>query len=247
MRAISRPPFPFFDIGGVESTRMQWNEGITQPVALAELGQRYRRYRLADPEAEEAMAGSLRRWGQLAPVVACVRRPLGISSPKLEERIVSDFGALGALEGDDLFCCLGTTRAKAGSAEAFRQVDFDIPLTAARAFTGRKFLLVSSTGANARSPFLYPRTKGELEAAVSALPFQEVHIFRPSFLAGDRPEKRTVERASIAAFSFQTAILAGRQRPQGANPSTQRSRRGQSGNLFISIDNECAVFLQTRF
>jgi hypothetical protein len=52
---------------------MQWQEGITRPVALSELGQRYRRYRLADPEAEEAMAGSLRRWGQLAPVVACVR------------------------------------------------------------------------------------------------------------------------------------------------------------------------------
>lgn len=52
---------------------MQWHEGIARPVALAELGQRYRRYRLADPEAEDAMAGSLRRWGQLAPVVACVR------------------------------------------------------------------------------------------------------------------------------------------------------------------------------
>jgi hypothetical protein len=52
---------------------MHWDEGNTRPVALAELGQRYRRYRLADPEAEEAMAGSLRRWGQLAPVVACVR------------------------------------------------------------------------------------------------------------------------------------------------------------------------------
>jgi len=52
---------------------MQWHEGITRPVTLAELGQRYRRYRLVDPEAEEAMAGSLRRWGQLAPVVACVR------------------------------------------------------------------------------------------------------------------------------------------------------------------------------
>jgi ParB-like chromosome segregation protein Spo0J len=37
------------------------------------LGQRYRRYRLADPHGEEAMAGSLRRWGQLAPVAACVR------------------------------------------------------------------------------------------------------------------------------------------------------------------------------
>ena len=52
---------------------MGWNEGIARPVALADLGQRYRRYRLADPDAEEAMAGSLRRWGQLAPVVACVR------------------------------------------------------------------------------------------------------------------------------------------------------------------------------
>ena len=52
---------------------MQWHDGITRPVALDNLGQQYRRYRLADPEAEEAMAGSLRRWGQLAPVVACVR------------------------------------------------------------------------------------------------------------------------------------------------------------------------------
>ena len=52
---------------------MQWNEGNTRPVALANLGERYRRYRLGDPGAEEAMAGLLRRWGQLAPVVACVR------------------------------------------------------------------------------------------------------------------------------------------------------------------------------
>jgi len=40
---------------------------------LSRLGERYRRYRLADPPAEEAMAGSLRRWGQLSPVVACRR------------------------------------------------------------------------------------------------------------------------------------------------------------------------------
>ena len=52
---------------------MGWTESSTRPVALAALGQHYRRYRLADPEAEEAMAGSLRRWGQLSPVVACVR------------------------------------------------------------------------------------------------------------------------------------------------------------------------------
>jgi ParB/RepB/Spo0J family partition protein len=44
-----------------------------RPVALAALGQRYRCYRLADPPAEETMAASLRRWGQLSPVVACRR------------------------------------------------------------------------------------------------------------------------------------------------------------------------------
>src|ERR1700682_4982004 len=53
-----------------------FNEGsalLVRAEVLDRLGQRYRRYRLADPEAEEAMAGSLRRWGQLAPVVAWVR------------------------------------------------------------------------------------------------------------------------------------------------------------------------------
>ena len=47
---------------------MSWDEGVVRPVALEALGQRYRRYRLADPPAEEAMAGrcgaggSCRRW-----------------------------------------------------------------------------------------------------------------------------------------------------------------------------------------
>ena len=52
---------------------MDWDNGVVRPVAFDRLGQRYRRYRLADPVAEDAMAGSLRRWGQLSPVVACVR------------------------------------------------------------------------------------------------------------------------------------------------------------------------------
>jgi len=52
-----------------------WENGLIRPVALTALGERYRRYRLADPPAEEAMAGSLRRWGQLSPVVACTHGP----------------------------------------------------------------------------------------------------------------------------------------------------------------------------
>ena len=51
---------------------MAWDDGMARPVALTDLGQRYRRYRLADPVAADVMAGSLRRWGQLSPVVACL-------------------------------------------------------------------------------------------------------------------------------------------------------------------------------
>src|SRR5438132_509782 len=52
---------------------MSWDEGMDRPVPREALGQKYRRYRLADPQAESALAGSLRRWGQLSPVVAWLR------------------------------------------------------------------------------------------------------------------------------------------------------------------------------
>jgi ParB-like chromosome segregation protein Spo0J len=49
------------------------DNAAARPLPLEELGERYRRYRLADPVAETAMAGSLGRWGQLAPLTACWR------------------------------------------------------------------------------------------------------------------------------------------------------------------------------
>jgi ParB-like chromosome segregation protein Spo0J len=52
---------------------MDWEDGGVRPLAVAELGERYRRYRLSDPAAEEAMARSLRRYGQLPPLVVCLR------------------------------------------------------------------------------------------------------------------------------------------------------------------------------
>jgi len=40
---------------------------------MDQLGQRYRRYRLPDPDAEATMATSLGRYGQQTPVVVCPR------------------------------------------------------------------------------------------------------------------------------------------------------------------------------
>ncbi len=49
------------------------DNAATRPLAVAALGERYRRYRLADATAEAAMARSLCQYGQLAPVTACWR------------------------------------------------------------------------------------------------------------------------------------------------------------------------------
>ena len=50
-----------------------WTSGEARPLPLSAFGERYRRYRLTLPEAEAAMARSLQRWGQISPVVVCLR------------------------------------------------------------------------------------------------------------------------------------------------------------------------------
>jgi ParB-like chromosome segregation protein Spo0J len=50
-----------------------WRAGDVRFLAVDQLGQRYRRYRLPDPDAEAAMVASLRRYGQQTPLVVCLR------------------------------------------------------------------------------------------------------------------------------------------------------------------------------
>ncbi len=129
-------------------------------------------------------------------VVVFVRKPLPLEHQKLVQQIINfdkpeSFRHL--LKGDDLFCCLGTTMARAGSREAFFKVDFTYAYQAARMAADNKvnqLLLVSSVGASADSIFYYSRVKGQLENAVQKLKFWSIHIFRPSVLLGQRNENR---------------------------------------------------------
>merc|ERR550517_842877 len=98
---------------------------------------------------------------------------------------------------DSAFICLGTTRAKAG-AEGFVKVDYDYVVEASKLLhnSGCPDLhLVSSQGASASSPFLYPSTKGKAEEAVKALGFPRLTIYRPGLLICPRSEQRLVEGA----------------------------------------------------
>jgi uncharacterized protein YbjT (DUF2867 family) len=98
---------------------------------------------------------------------------------------------------DQVFCALGTTMREAGSAEAFRRVDFEYPVALARAALARgarHFLLVTAVGATPSSRVFYNRVKGEVEAAITALGFRSVTIARPSLLLGRRTERRLGEQ-----------------------------------------------------
>jgi uncharacterized protein YbjT (DUF2867 family) len=148
-------------------------------------------------------------------VVVLARRDLGqaVRRPRVRQVIV-DFDVLPDvadwLAADHVFCALGTTIRKAGSQSRFRQVDFGYPerlARLARAAGARHFSLVSALGANAHSPFFYSRVKGELEDALRAMGWPSLCLFRPSVIAGDRPESRPFERLAEHALRFAPAAL----------------------------------------
>ena len=156
-------------------------------------------------------------------VISFGRRRLEVEHSRLEQHII-DFSRLeeyaGLLKGHDLYSCLGTTMARAGSRKAFFRVDFTYAYDSARLAVEngvRQLLLVSSVGANPDSLFFYTRLKGELEAAVKKLPFWAVHIFQPSLLIGDRRESRLGEqlagRLSLGLDRLTGGELLGKYRP----------------------------------
>jgi uncharacterized protein YbjT (DUF2867 family) len=134
-------------------------------------------------------------------VIALTRQDLP-SHPKLVQvrvQVGSIVENASSLRADDVFCCLGTTMAKAGSKEKFYEIDFEYPVELARithSLGATRYLLVSALGANKNSSIYYNRVKGETEEAISAIGFDSVHIFRPSLLLGARTEKRSGEDAA---------------------------------------------------
>ena len=148
-------------------------------------------------------------------VVAVVRRPPATGHAKLDARVVESF-ARDELDDalpkdlDDAYCALGTTMKKAGSRDAFRAVDHDAIVAfanAARAKGARRFLLVSSIGADPRSMTFYLRVKGETEDDVRAIGFDALHAMRPSFLAGERKDARAGERIGLAISGVLKPLL----------------------------------------
>ncbi|MBN8679734.1 MAG: NAD(P)H-binding protein [Chitinophagales bacterium] len=149
-------------------------------------------------------------------VVALVRRPLDINHPKLRQEILDfDHPDPAKIQGDELFCALGTTIKKAGSKEVQHRIDGIYPYEIgrlARQNGVRGYFLVSSVGTDAKSSTFYLRVKGELEEKLKMLGFPSLVIVRPSFLLGNRTEFRLGEKIGIFLAQLLRPIIPKRYR-----------------------------------
>ena len=154
---------------------------------------------------------------RVSRIVAPVRKPLP-AHPKLDAPLV-DFDRLPAdapwWQADAVICTLGTTMKVAGTRQAFRRVDHDYPLAAARlalAAGTRAYALNSAAGANAASRFFYNRVKGDLERDLEALGFTSLTHVRPGLIGGEREEARAGEGAALRVLRVLGPVLPRRWR-----------------------------------
>jgi len=120
---------------------------------------------------------------------------------------------LPEINGDQLFCCLGTTIKKAGSQEAFYKTDHHLIVDIAKASKRNNipvFTVISSLGANATSKNFYLNTKGNTEEVLKSIGFKTLSILRPSLLLGIRPERRPLEEISKVIFKALGFVMAGK-------------------------------------
>lgn len=155
-----------------------------------------------------------------------VRRPIPKPDPKIEIKLVDFEDAESiklALEGTDVvFCAMGTTMKNVkGDKELYRKIDVEIPLKVARFAKEagcKRFILISSVGANSKSGTFYLKLKGELEDALKSIGFQSLHIMQPSLLLGKRVENRPSERILQDSMKLLSGLFFGGYRKYRAIP-----------------------------
>jgi len=144
-----------------------------------------------------------------------VRSDPKISDPKIEI-IKTDFNNLqdhkDEIIGDDCFFCIGTTKQNAPDKDEYRRIEYNIPVEIAKIAKSnsiKSFLYVSSGFADPKSSGAYLKNKGDVEEELKSLNFLKLGIMRPSFLIGDRKEKRIGEKIGIFIFKLISPFFLG--------------------------------------
>ena len=150
--------------------------------------------------------------------------------------------------GNDCFFCIGTTKQNSSDKDEYRRVEFDIPKEIAKIAKSNlvnSFIFVSALYANPKSSGDYVKFKGLVEEELKRLNFPKLALMRPSFLMGDRKEKRVGEKIGIFVFKLLSPLLLGplkKMRPIHSETVAKAMIRAANENLEKNIfeSNEIA-------
>ena len=144
-----------------------------------------------------------------------VRSTIETNDPKIEI-IQTDFNNLENhkedIKGDDCFFCIGTTKKNSPDKNEYQKVELEVPKQIAQIAKSNlvnSFVFVSSGYADPKSSGDYLKFKGEVEEELKRLNFPKLGIIRPSFLLGDRKEKRIGEKIGIFIFKLLSPLFIG--------------------------------------
>ena len=116
------------------------------------------------------------------------------------------------IKGDDCFFCIGTTKKNSPDKNEYERIERDMPVEIAeiaKANSVNSFIYVSSGFADPKNSGAYLRYKGEVEEELRKLNFTKLGIMRPSFLIGNRKDKRLGEKIGIFLFNLLSPLFLG--------------------------------------
>lgn len=137
--------------------------------------------------------------------------------PNKVNQFVGDLLKLEAFKADftanEVYCCIGTTAKKTPDKTLYKQIDYGIPVAAAKLAKENNistFLVISAMGATINSNVFYNKTKGEMEQDVVQENIENTYVLRPSLIGGDRNEQRLLEKIGLTVFKLIEPLFIGK-------------------------------------
>ena len=148
-------------------------------------------------------------------IILFSRNSCNIEHDKIEEHLIYLFALENykeAFVANDIFCCIGTTKAKTPNEEMYLRIDYGIPVSLAKICAKNNvntLVVISALGANKKSKVFYNRTKGGMEEDVLREKINNTYILQPSLIDGTRNEKRFWEKMAKLFMSVLNPLFIG--------------------------------------
>lgn len=144
------------------------------------------------------------------------RNSCHIKHAKIDEHLVDLFEIEKVKDlfiADEVYCCIGTTKAKTPDEALYFKIDYGIPVMLAKLCVQNrinKFIVISALGANKKSHIFYNKTKGRMEEDVLKENIKYCYMLQPSLISGDRKESRFGEKLAKIIFQIGNPLFIGK-------------------------------------